>query len=465
MKKIIIAFATFFVMSFLTASLVLAFFDVLSTETTIHLTIGEWEEEGFIVAYQTGFENVSTVEGNMGSYAFGVIESDGAVWELDNVLRGSQNNDKKVDNFSLRGRAQGKAELISSYQGLKYIEFYFARFGNDSGGVLSVEISTDSGSQWIQVWSEDTTNVGELQKAEITLDYNELNVDKSDHFNVRWVFSGTNNRRTNLDEIKLFVQGGRTITLATENPLAVLTKTPDNETYGHGTNVTIEASEITDYDFLYWINTITNEIFTTNRIFTLSVEKDLDLEAVYFKEENYTSVYYTNFNVVKNSYAPDTLTLNDVEWTFYNALTGTLSSDKTEVGRAARLTINRQNIPNQNNPAYDEHAEYRGFIQPMEVFSDVGMIVFTAAYYGNDTDTEMKLEVSINGNDWVLVDEDFELQEDLQEFRVILDYDLLDGINFGDSIYIRITNDSASSNNSNIRRINIDEFEVFKLEP
>ena len=461
MKKFLIALI---ILTF-SVSVAYAFFDALTTATSVSINVGEWTPLEPILAYETGFENASAEEGSLNSYAASVMASDGVLWALDNTLRGSQNNDKKVDDFSLRGRSTGSAEILRTYQGLSIIEFDFARFGNDSGGVLSVEVSVDDGAMWTEVWSQNTTSVNALETVQIELDYDALGFDQNDFFRVRWLFSGQNNRRMNLDEVRLFVFGQRTVTLSTDEVGVTLSKDPDILAYQFGDIITISAQPLLGLNFIHWFDLDNDLIFSTLNDVSITIERDLNLEAVFVNDHAYSRIYYTDFDAFKGAYAPGTLSLDGVSWMFYNAVTGTLANDKTDVGRAARLTVNRNNVPDENDPLYDAHADYRGFIQPTSAFSNVARIDFTAAVFGNDSGVTMKLEISINGVDWVLIQDDFILTEELQRFVVVLNYEDYAGISENDDIFIRITNTSDEHPSDNIRRLNIDEFEIFELIP
>ena len=237
-------------------------------------------------------------------------------------------------------------------------------------------------------------------------------------------------------------------------------------TQGVVSEVLLEGTGVTGSDNELWVSNRLDgsqavRVFFANGVFSRGDDLLFDGSD---SQGTFSRIYYTDFDAHKAGYAPGTLSLDGVSWMFYNALTGTLANDKTDVGRAARLTVNRNNVPDENDSLYDAHAIDRGFIQPTSAFSNVARIDFTAAIYGNDSGVTMKLEISINGVDWVPIQDSFILSSELQVFVVVLNYNDYAGISENDAIFIRITNNSNSAA-SNIRRLNIDEFEIFELIP
>lgn len=155
-----------------------------------------------IVVYETGFEDSTSKT----SYATGNITADGVEWELDNALRNNQSGDKKVGDWSVRGRAEGHAQILEGFSGVTTIEFMYAHSGfsgDGPSGSLSVEISGDGGATWVEVWVTPGLQ-STLTLAEIELNYDTIDgIDAGDEIMIRWVFGGASGQRMNIDEIKI----------------------------------------------------------------------------------------------------------------------------------------------------------------------------------------------------------------------------------------------------------------------
>ncbi len=161
--------------------------------------------------YETSFETASKA-----SYAVGVVEVDGIDWELSEALIGNLDNDKKIGDFSVRGRAAGYAEILNQFANVTQIDFQFAHYGTLTEGILSLEISNDEGTTWVEVWIMDAGTYATLTQASVVLDYDTITgISASDLISVRWVFGGTtgNNSRMNLDDVKIIMDNATEETL------------------------------------------------------------------------------------------------------------------------------------------------------------------------------------------------------------------------------------------------------------
>ena len=159
-----------------------------------------------VLVYQTGFEDATS----KGAYATGTITADGKDWELSEALRGNLDNDKTVGEWAIRGRAEGHAKILQTFDNLAKIEFMYAHYGSLTAGELSVEISADGGTSWVAVWTMPAGTYASLQHVDITLDYDAIaGINLGDSIMVRWVFGGPsgNDSRMNLDEVKIHVYG------------------------------------------------------------------------------------------------------------------------------------------------------------------------------------------------------------------------------------------------------------------
>ena len=150
--------------------------------------------------YETSFETADKA-----SYAIGEVEVDGLDWELSEALVGSLDGDKKVGASSVRGRSAGYAEILNQFANVTQIDFQFTHYGTLTQGILSLEISNDQGSTWVEVWEMDAGTYAALTQASVVLDYDTITgISATDLISVRWVFGGPtgNDSRMNLDDVK-----------------------------------------------------------------------------------------------------------------------------------------------------------------------------------------------------------------------------------------------------------------------
>jgi len=73
-------------------------------------------------------------------------------WFFDEALLGTDDRDRKFDTKAVRMRENGSITMLfNKSDGVENISFYFsnAGFSNDTGGLIQVQYSTDSGSSWL----------------------------------------------------------------------------------------------------------------------------------------------------------------------------------------------------------------------------------------------------------------------------------------------------------------------------
>lgn len=145
--------------------------------------------------------------------------------------------------------------------------------------------------------------------------------------------------------------------------------------YAYNEMIYVQASSVSNYDFLYWLNVKTNQIYTYNQDFFIYTTDNYHIRAIY--QEAHSLYYTTDFTgPTKSSYVVGNLTLNNQSWTFDNAVLATVDSN-----RVARI---RQG----------------GFIQTQFAVSDVTQITFSHRVTSETATGKIRLQFSTNGLSW-----------------------------------------------------------------
>lgn len=170
-------------------------------EKTFTFQLTAQAQENPNLLYYTGFE-----DGSKGSYASDSVIFNGVEWTLDEALVGTQENDKKNGDKSVRFRAPGALYSNTGFANLSTIEFYVANYGSESGTTLAVLLSKD-GENWVDL-ELDIQITGTLTKVTIDLSTNEAfansDLSTSDELRIKFVVGGTSKKRLNIDDITLF---------------------------------------------------------------------------------------------------------------------------------------------------------------------------------------------------------------------------------------------------------------------
>ncbi len=174
------------------------------------------------------------------SYSSGDVNLSGKDWNLDNVLIGTTDSDRKFGERSARFRHQSALAgtmtmLEDKDSGLGTLSFYYARsgFSNDNqptAPVIVAEYSTDQGSEWIQIGNDISLDGVD----ELTLFSYTVNVEGNVRVRIRSI-AGSDGRRFNIDDILLTDYG---------DPVAVAPPTfsPSGGTYYDAVSVTISTA-------------------------------------------------------------------------------------------------------------------------------------------------------------------------------------------------------------------------------
>jgi hypothetical protein len=174
------------------------------------------------------------------SYASGDVNLSGKDWNLDNVLIGTTDSDRKFGERSARFRHQSALAgtmtmLEDKDSGLGTLSFYYARsgFSNDNqptAPIIVAEYSTDQGNEWIQIGNDISLDGVD----ELTLFSYTVNLEGNIRVRIRSI-AGSDGRRFNIDDILLTDYG---------DPVAVAPPTfsPSGGTYYNPVFVTISTA-------------------------------------------------------------------------------------------------------------------------------------------------------------------------------------------------------------------------------
>lgn len=191
--------------------------NAVTLEGTINFTVlAEASAVTESLFYSTGFEDFTTA--NPLPYTATSVVTNGQTWVTNQAyIANSDANDKKVGNYSVRLRSNFSTSVVAYIQtgfsvtGLSKIQFDYAWYSTHTEGRVFVAISLD-GNTWINV-ATNLLPTASLQTATIDIDYsNQILIDagitvaSALHIRISAEnVSNTNNRSTNIDEVKLYI--------------------------------------------------------------------------------------------------------------------------------------------------------------------------------------------------------------------------------------------------------------------
>lgn len=138
------------------------------------------------------------------AYATGTVALGDLDWELTEALIGALGNDKKNGLRSMRMRRNGDTAGLAEMRqdktkGLGTLSFLYARYGDETGQPhLHIEVSVDGGASW-----EAAGDPLEESPESLTAWETELNLSGNVRIRFRTGLDGTNQRRFNIDDIRL----------------------------------------------------------------------------------------------------------------------------------------------------------------------------------------------------------------------------------------------------------------------
>lgn len=242
--------------------------------------------------YETGFETANVKS----SYATGEMKDGSVTWILSESLRGNDGNDKRTDSWAIRGRADGYAKIDTTFENVFMIEFKYAHYGTLSQGNLKLQVSSDNGITWFDLWTMPEGIHSELTKVEVVINYESLNgISFSDELNFQWLFLGPkgNNSRMNIDDVKIYTGNFDSSIKATINQLI----DEDNQIstqisgeYGQDIQIPV-ANEVAGSEFKFALvnGVIRNDFVVGNN--TIPMTENLEVALVYSKEDKHAVLF------------------------------------------------------------------------------------------------------------------------------------------------------------------------------
>jgi endonuclease I len=171
--------------------------DSLGNETVIYSEIkGMLITEEIVEYYTTSFEDTAK-----GSYAAGLVVTNGKTWMLNDALIGSLDSDQTDLSKSIRLRT-GDVTSQFAIDELYQITFLYGRYLSDSASTFSLEISDDL-TVWIPLDSNIYADTA-FERYEFTLTdeiYSSLSLDKNNEYYIR--IKSTSSERVNIDDIHI----------------------------------------------------------------------------------------------------------------------------------------------------------------------------------------------------------------------------------------------------------------------
>jgi uncharacterized repeat protein (TIGR02543 family) len=180
-----------------------------------------------------------------------------------------------------------------------------------------------------------------------------------------------------------------------------------------------------------------------NRVYTITEEQSYTLYAKWIEEGTTPTeelVYSTGFeDASKGSYAEGTIVSNDLTWTLSEALIGSLDGDKPMDLKSLRFRSD-------------------AFATIDNDFTNLSKISFYYARYSTETGAELSVLISNDGGiNWTEVFAPTSGPELMTYTEIIIDYDSLTGINYGDNIRVKFVATSSSAD----KRLVMDNVSIY----
>lgn len=225
---------------------------------------------------------------------------------------------------------------------------------------------------------------------------------------------------------------------ATSNVLSIVVVKTDFLTSSGETQYELVAPTHDDFLFLYWIDVETEQVLSSELLYSFVASKDQSVEAIYelIALPEPTLSYETTFDEgTKPSYAEGSITLAGESWILSDALIGSLATDLKIEGNSIRIRD--------------------GYIQTEFCTSDLAQVIFYAGTYGNDDASTVNFQISLDKITWVTVDS-FTSSATLDEYSYIFNDELFSSLSLDadSAYYFRIESESTS-------RVNIDNLEIY----
>ncbi|GAA4325648.1 hypothetical protein GCM10023115_40150 [Pontixanthobacter gangjinensis] len=137
--------------------------------------------------------------GSKGSYSAGTVDLPSGIWYLEEALLGSLDNDRKTGTKSVRIRDYGILEMNYDVLGAQTVSFNHAVYGTDGSSTWEFQMSTDQGSSWISLGTQNSTSTN-LQTAN-------FDISSSENVRFRIVKLSGSGDRINIDDFTIYGTG------------------------------------------------------------------------------------------------------------------------------------------------------------------------------------------------------------------------------------------------------------------
>ncbi|MDY0277301.1 MAG: InlB B-repeat-containing protein [Acholeplasma sp.] len=162
----------------------------------------------------------------------------------------------------------------------------------------------------------------------------------------------------------------------------------------------------------------------------IEVTGDIDLYAKWYKEPVAEKLFETDFeDVTKGGYDAGLVLIDSINWNLSDTLINGQTNDVKNGSKALRIR--------------------NGYLESLDKIDGIYEIEFKYALYGNDADTEIIVEVSGDGTEWIIISQFAVTNKgSFETYKEVLNYEGL-SIPFG-GLFVKISNNG-------VERINIDD--------
>ena len=231
-----------------------------------------------------------------------------------------------------------------------------------------------------------------------------------------------------------------TITVTT-NSASITAAVDSTLTTSGATQYELTAPVTEGFTFQYWIDVDTEQILSSELVYSFVATKDQAIQGIYELAEVPlpTLFYSTEFeDGSKGAYAIGTVTLSSYDWVFNDSLLGSLATDLKVSGKSARIRD--------------------GYIQTDFTVTDIAQVTFYAGTYGSDSDNVVNFQISLDKITWITVDS-FTSTKTFELYSFVFDEELTTslGIDTSNAYYLRIESETTA-------RANIDDLKIYTGE-
>ncbi len=235
-----------------------------------------------------------------------------------------------------------------------------------------------------------------------------------------------------------YIEDGNPVITVSSSVLSIIITVNETLTTSGETQYDLIAPTHEDFTFVHWIDVDTNAVLSENATYSFVAAVSQSIRAIYeLNDTPEPTLYYeTSFeDADKAAYAIANVTLSSKDWSFNDALLGSLATDLKVSGKSVRIRD--------------------GYIQTLFTVEDLAQVVFYAGTYTNDTPPTTRFEVSEDGTAWITIDT-FVPGTTLARYSYVFDSALITefSLDADAAYYLRIVSETTS-------RTNIDDFSIY----